>query len=176
MTGRYNRHTGFIVFAVVAFMVGLSFAAVPFYRIFCQRTGYGGTTQRAAAAPGKILGRVVTVEFDGNVARGMNWRFAPQQRQVDVRLGQKMLVAFNAENLSDQTVTGTATYNVTPEKVGRYFKKIQCFCFSQQTLKPHERVQMPVLFFVDPALNADPQMDTVNTITLSYTFFVQTPE
>jgi cytochrome c oxidase assembly protein subunit 11 len=168
-----NIRTGLTVLAVVAVMLGLSFAAVPFYKVFCRVTGYGGTTQVAVTAPAvdQIINRIVTVKFNSEVARGMPWRFAPQQREIAVKLGSKVLVAYNAENLSDRAITGMAVYNVTPEKAGRYFKKIQCFCFNQQTLKPHEKVNMPVLFFVDPALDKDPELNDLTTITLSYTFF-----
>jgi cytochrome c oxidase assembly protein subunit 11 len=166
-----NTRTGLAVLFVVALMAGLSYAAVPFYRIFCQITGFGGTTQVAGAAPDKVVDRIVRVRFSGNVSRGMPWRFAPQQQEIAVKLGQKAQISFNAENLSDRAIKGTAVYNVTPNKTGAYFRKIQCFCFTEQILKPHEKVAMPVIFFVDPAMARDPALDDVTDITLSYTFF-----
>jgi cytochrome c oxidase assembly protein subunit 11 len=172
-TKRRNIRTGFVILSVVLGMAALSYAAVPFYRIFCQVTGFGGTTQVAQAAPAKdkILDRIITVKFVANTARNMPWRFAPQQREIDVKLGQKVKISFNAENLSDRTITGTAVHNVTPLKAGVYFEKIECFCFTEQVLKPHEKAILPVVFFIDPALNKDPALDDVTTITLSYTFF-----
>ena len=172
-TMQKNTRTGLVILLVVLGMVGMSFAAVPLYRVFCQATGFGGTTQVSLAAPAKdkIVDRVITVKLTGNVARDMPWRFAPQQREIAVKLGQKVTVAFNAENPSDLTITGTAVHNVTPNKAGVYFRKIQCFCFTDQVLKPHEKAVLPVTFFVDPALDKDRGMDDVTTITLSYTFF-----
>jgi cytochrome c oxidase assembly protein subunit 11 len=168
-----NTRTGLAILLVVLVMVGMSFAAVPLYRIFCQSTGFGGTTQVSLAAPAKdkIVNRIITVKLTGNVARDMPWRFAPQQREIAVKLGQKVKINFNAENRSGLTITGTAVHNVTPNKAGVYFKKIQCFCFTDQVLKPHEKAVLPVIFFVDPALDKDRGMDDVTTITLSYTFF-----
>lgn len=156
--------------ATVALMVGLSFAAVPLYRLFCQVTGFAGTTQIAAAAPGAVGSNVMTVRFDANVAPGLAWRFtAPEP--VEVRLGEERLVAFEALNISDEPLLGTATFNVTPLQVGRYFNKIQCFCFTEQLLLPGERKEFPVTFFVDPSITEDADGTGVSTITLSYTFF-----
>lgn len=156
--------------ATVALMVGLSFAAVPLYRLFCQVTGFAGTTQIAAAAPGAVGSNVMTVRFDANVAPGLAWRFtAPEP--VEVRLGEERLVAFEAINTSDEPLLGTATFNVTPLQVGRYFNKIQCFCFTEQLLRPGERKEFPVTFFVDPSIVEDTDGTGVSTITLSYTFF-----
>jgi cytochrome c oxidase assembly protein subunit 11 len=152
-------------------MVGMAFASVPLYRMFCQATGYGGTTQRAEKAPDKALDQTVVVRFDANVANGIGWAFLPEERQVTVKLGEIRMVKFIAENRTDTTTTGLATFNVTPGEVGQYFNKIACFCFSSQTLKPHERVEMPVTFFVDPALATDKENRYTDTITLSYTFF-----
>ncbi|MCP5432397.1 MAG: cytochrome c oxidase assembly protein [Alphaproteobacteria bacterium] len=152
-------------------MLGASFAAVPLYRMFCQVTGFGGTTQVATAAPDIVLDRKVVVRFDSNVSRELPWRFVPAQRSVKVRLGERTLVAYRATNLSDRPLVGTATFNVTPDKVGSYFDKLQCFCFTEQRLEPGETVDMPVTFFVDPALADDPLLDEVKTITLSYTFY-----
>lgn len=156
--------------ATVALMVGLSFAAVPLYRLFCQVTGFAGTTQIAATAPGAVGSNVMTVRFDANVAPGLAWRFtAPEP--VEVRLGEERLVAFEAINTSDEPLLGTATFNVTPLQVGRYFNKIQCFCFTEQLLLPGERKEFPVTFFVDPSIMEDADGTGISTITLSYTFF-----
>ncbi len=157
--------------AFVAFMLALSFAAVPLYRIFCQVTGFGGTTQRADRAADEMTARTVTVRFDGNVARGMAWEFRPLQTEVTARLGETKLAYFGAHNLGGESITGIASFNVVPEKAAVYFKKIECFCFSEQTLAANERVEMPVSFYVDPALASDPAARDVDTITLSYTFF-----
>ena len=168
---RKNARLGLIVLAVVFGMVGLSFASVPLYRLFCQVTGFGGTTQTAEALPAEILDRVVTIKFDGTTSRGMAWDFGPEQREINVQLGQRGVTAYEAHNPLKTASKGMATYNVTPLKAGKYFHKIQCFCFDEQVLKGGERVSMPVLFYVDPAMDGDPNMDDVNTITLSYTFF-----
>jgi cytochrome c oxidase assembly protein subunit 11 len=168
---RKNARTGLTVLAVVVGMVGVSFAAVPLYDLFCRVTGFGGTTQTAEALPGVVLDRTVTINFNADTDRGMPWNFEPEQRRIDVKLGQKGLTAYHAHNNATTPVTGTAVYNVTPLKAGKYFHKIQCFCFGEQTLKPGEDVAMPVMFFVDPKMNDDPNMDDVKTITLSYTFY-----
>lgn len=158
--------------AVAVFgMVGLSFAAVPLYRIFCQVTGYGGTTQRAEQGADRILDRVVTVRFDANVAKTLGWDFAPEQREVKVRLGETSQIAYRAHNRNATANTGSAVFNVVPEQAGSYFNKIACFCFTEQTLQPGQTVDMPVTFFVDPAILDDPDLADVHTITLSYTFF-----
>jgi cytochrome c oxidase assembly protein subunit 11 len=169
---RRNRRTAFAVLAVAAGMVGLAYAAVPFYQVFCKATGYGGTTQRAVAAPGQLAERVVTVRFNSDVAGDLPWRFAPEQRAVEVHLGEVKLAYFRAENRSDRPITGVAAFNVTPDKAGVYFDKIACFCFSQQTLQPGQKVDMPVSFFVDPKMLKDRNLDEVSEITLSYTFFL----
>jgi len=166
-----NARTGLIVLAVVFGMIAVSFAAVPMYRLFCQVTGFGGTTQTAEALPDRVLDRVVTVKFDGTTSRNMLWNFKPEQREINVQLGQRGVTAYKAHNPAKMASTGMATYNVTPLKAGKYFHKIQCFCFDRQVLQGGERVSMPVLFYVDPAMDDDPNMDDVNTITLSYTFF-----
>ncbi len=169
--GRRNRRTLIALVAVGVGMGGASFAAVPLYRLFCQVTGFGGTTQVAVTAPEAASDRVITVRFNADTAGGMPWRFAPAQREMRVRVGEVALARYVAENRSAATVTGTATFNVTPYKVGRYFSKVQCFCFDEQTLAPGERAEMPVTFFVDPEILDDPNASEVNTITLSYTFF-----
>jgi len=157
--------------AVIAVMIGLVAYSPTLYRLFCEATGFGGATQRAGADTGAVADRMVTVRFTTDVAPGLSWRFEPEQRQVRVRLGEEKLVFFSAENLTDEAIVGHATFNVTPTKTGRYFNKIQCFCFDEERLGPRQKVEMPVDFFVDPALTADPDTREVQTITLSYTFF-----
>lgn len=166
-----NQKTAMIVSAVVVGMIGLSFAAVPAYRAFCQVTGWGGTTQRAEAEAAQVLERKITVRFDSTVGNGLPWRFKPEQVSQSLRIGETGLAFYEAENLTDHPVTGRATYNVSPAKAGLYFRKIECFCFTEQTLQPGEKVSMPVTYFVDPELNNDKHLDDVQTITLSYTFF-----
>jgi cytochrome c oxidase assembly protein subunit 11 len=166
-----NRGVAAAVLGVVGAMAGLTAYSPTLYRLFCAVTGYGGTTQRADSSPGEVSDRVVTVQFDTNVAKDMPWRFAPEQDKVKVHLGEQKLVFFSAENLSDQPVVGHATFNVAPPTTGAYFKKIQCFCFEEERLEPHQKVDMPVVFFVDPAIAADPTTAPVEAITLSYTFF-----
>lgn len=170
-TGRV-RATALGAIAVIAVMIGLTAAAVPLYDLFCRVTGYGGTTQRAETLPGSTAETTVTVYFNADVARDLPWRFQPMQRRVEIRPGEQGLAFYEAENRSNQPVVGMATFNVTPHKVGIYFHKIACFCFEQQTLEPGERVEMPVSFFVDPAMLEDPATREVRQITLSYTFFV----
>jgi len=175
--GKGNLKTGVVLAGVVAGMVGLSFAAVPLYRIFCQVTGFGGTPQIVTEGSVETLDRRVTVRFNADTDRALPWYFKPEQRAVQVRLGEQSLAFYKARNLSDEAVTGTAVFNVTPEKAGQYFSKTACFCFTEQTLQPGESVDMPVAFYVDPRLNDDPSMATVETITLSYTFYeVAEPE
>ena len=157
--------------AVVGGMVGLSYAAVPLYELFCRVTGYGGTTQRAAAAPGTAIDRQVTVRFDANVMPGLPWRFRPLTREVTLKAGEVATVVYEAVNTASAETVGTSTFNVTPDETGAYFNKIQCFCFNEQALKPGERVEMPVVFFVDPAIDKDAILKGVHTITLSYSFF-----
>jgi len=151
-------------------MVGASFAAVPLYRIFCEATGFAGTPQRAEAGAERMLDNEIVVRFDGNVA-GLPWSFKPEVPQVSVKLGETTLVNFVAENSGDDEVTGTATFNVQPDIAGAYFNKIECFCFTEQTLKPGERLEMPVQFFVSPDLADDRELAGTRAITLSYTFF-----
>ncbi len=160
----------------VAAMVGMSFAAVPLYRIFCQATGYNGTVRKAESAPKGTVDRWVTVRFDANVGNGLGWAFRPEQRAVKVKLGAPTTVKFIAENRLDKTITGSAVFNVSPDDVGAYFNKIACFCFTQQTLKAGESEELPVTFFVDPAMVSDSELDTTDTITLSYTFYPATPD
>jgi cytochrome c oxidase assembly protein subunit 11 len=158
--------------AVVTLMVGASYAAVPFYNWFCRTTGFNGTTQVATSAPSAApLARKITVRFDSNVAAGLPWKFEPEQTEIDVNIGQVVTVYYNVTNRSARTTTGQAAYNVAPLTVGAYFQKINCFCFTEQTMAPGEKRQMPVVFYVDPSLAADHDNDGLNTITLSYTFY-----
>jgi cytochrome c oxidase assembly protein subunit 11 len=168
---RRNGMTVTLLAAVVCGMVGLSFASVPLYRLFCQATGFGGTTQLAAAAPGAVADAVVMVRFDAATAPELGWEFRPLETAVKVHPGEQREVFFRATNRSSETVTGTATYNVTPTKTGIYFDKLQCFCFNAQQLGPGESRDMGVVFFVDPDLLTDPGTSDVRTITLSYTMF-----
>jgi cytochrome c oxidase assembly protein subunit 11 len=161
----------------VAVMVGVSFAAVPLYSWFCRTTGFGGTTQVAKIAPDQVSSRVITVRFDSNVAPGLPWSFEPERRTIDVRLGEVVTVYYAVRNESARVTTGQAGYNVTPPTVGAYFEKINCFCFTQQTLQPGEKRDMAVVFYVDAKLGKDTEQSAVNNITLSYTFFpVRVPD
>jgi len=170
-TPNRHRRLALVLVAGVAAMIGLTYASVPFYRIFCQVTGFGGYTQRADHAPSAALDRMVTVRFNADVNVGLPWLFAPLQREVRVHVGETGMAYFRAQNMAGRRVTGQATFNVTPDKAGLYFTKIACFCFNEQTLEPGQSVDMPVTFFVDPKLASDPKMADVQTITLSYTFF-----
>jgi cytochrome c oxidase assembly protein subunit 11 len=156
---------------LVAAMVGLSFAAVPLYRLFCQTTGYGGTPQRADKGADQVLDRIITVRFDGNVDPALPWRFAPEQRTMEVKIGETALAFFKATNRTQAPVTGTAVFNVSPEQAGIYFTKIECFCFTEQTLAAGASVDMPVTFFVDPKIVEDDDTKNIGEITLSYTFY-----
>ena len=168
-----KRGTAIALSSVVAGMVGLAFASEPLYRIFCEVTGYAGTTQVASTVKksNEISQRVVAVRFDANVNSKMPWTFKPVQREVKVRLGEQALAYFEATNDSDQPLVGTASFNVTPYKAAIHFNKIDCFCFTQQVLKSGETMKMPVTFFIDPELAKDSNADDLRTITLSYTFF-----
>lgn len=156
---------------VAVTMGALSWAAVPFYNWFCQVTGYGGTPSVRTAATGEVLQEYVTVRFDSNVAPGMPWEFKPVQREMRLKIGETGMAFYEAYNPSDKPVAGTATYNVAPDLAGYYFTKIQCFCFTEQVLQPGERVEMPVVFYVDPEIVNDPDAARIRNITLSYTFF-----
>lgn len=166
-----NRLVAGILVSVVAGMVGLSYASVPLYRLFCQITGYGGTTGRAAVAPTAAEGRIITVRFDANVHSDLPWVFKPTQREMKVRVGDTAQASYEARNISDSAVTGTSTYNVTPFKAGPYFSKVDCFCFTEQRLAPGQVASLGVSFFVDPEIFNDPKTREIKTITLSYTFF-----
>jgi cytochrome c oxidase assembly protein subunit 11 len=169
---RRNRITVLALMGVIGVMVGLDIAAVPLYRLFCAVTGYNGTTQRAAEAPtAEVSGKLVTVRFNADIAPDVGWEFRPLVASVQVHPGEERTVAYRAVNKSREGVTGTATYNVTPNKVGLYFEKIQCFCFTRQHLEPGESKDLTVTFFVDPDIATDPNTSDVDTITLSYTMF-----
>ncbi|MCI4660521.1 MAG: cytochrome c oxidase assembly protein [Neomegalonema sp.] len=167
------RRTTLRAVGLVLFMVGLSFASVPLYDAFCRVTGWGGTTQQADSAPEQMSERTVIVRFDANVNRALPWKFEPVQRQMTVHIGETGLAFYRATNNSDQPITGTAAFNVTPYEVGSYFTKIDCFCFTEQTLQPGETVEMPVTFYVDPEMLDDPERRDTSVITLSYTFYRQ---
>ena len=172
---RKNARTGMLAFAGALAMLGLGYAAVPLYDLFCRVTGFGGTTQVAteaeadrAAALG--VGREISIRFDASLARGVPWEFAPVQATDAVRIGQRDMAVYTARNLSSEPITGTATFNVEPAQAGAYFNKIQCFCFTEQTLEPGQEVSMPVLYYVDPAILDDEVIGDIEQITLSYTF------
>ena len=169
-----QRRTAFQLAGVALLMLSLSFAAVPFYDWFCRVPGYGGTPAAASAAPDTILDQTIRVRFDASKEAGMPWDFVPMQREMVVRYGEVGLAFYRAHNPTDRPVAGTASFNVTPDSAGGYFTKIDCFCFQQQTLQPGESVEMPVTFYVDPALTTDREGRFVRSITLSYTFH-QTP-
>ena len=166
---RHQRVAGLAVL-FVCFMTGVAWASVPLYRLFCSVTGLNGTTQRGLRAPGAVNAQV-RVDFDANVSPKLPWVFKPENPRELVDIGARDMVFFTATNRSAQPITGTATFNVTPANAGKYFTKIQCFCFTQQTLKPGETARMPVIFFVDPKMLADPDAKDIETITLSYTFY-----
>jgi len=172
---KLNRRVATYAAVFAAFMLAMGFASVPLYRMFCQVTGFGGTTQRANAAEAakvQVSDKRISVRFDGNVENGMPWKFGPEQVTEDMRIGERKIAYFTAENTSDHAITGIASFNVEPDLAGLYFKKIQCFCFNQQTLQPHEKVRMPVLYYVDPAILKDPESAATTQITLSYTFHI----
>jgi cytochrome c oxidase assembly protein subunit 11 len=166
-----NLRVAILAAGVAAGMVGMSYAAVPLYRLFCQVTGFGGTTQRAEAAPERATNSRVSVRFDANTSGNLAWSFHAVQTQMTVKVGEQNMAYYKATNVSDQPVTGTAVFNVTPVQAGAYFNKIQCFCFTEQTLEPGESIEMPVSFFVDPDMLDDPDTVNIKEITLSYTFY-----
>jgi cytochrome c oxidase assembly protein subunit 11 len=172
MTGRGNRRTLISLIAVLLVMGGLVAASVPLYRLFCAATGYEGTTQRASRAPTEeVKGKSVTVRFEAETAPDLPWEFRPEQRQVTVHPGEEKVISYRATNRSAEPISGRATYNVTPNKAGLYFDKLQCFCFSDQFLAPGQSAELSVSFFVDPGIVADANTQDVDTITLSYTMF-----
>lgn len=166
-----NLRTGAVLGLVAVGMVGLSFAAVPLYQLFCQVTGFAGTPQIAEAAPEKAIDRRFTIRFNANVNPDLDWSFRPAQQTMDVAAGEQALAFYVARNTGSRPVVGTATFNVTPEQAGGYFAKVACFCFTEQVLAPGERIDMPVSFYVDPDVVNEKSMDGVTSITLSYTFF-----
>ncbi len=169
---KQNRRTALYASAVIVGMLGLTAASVPLYDLFCRVTGYGGTTQIAAAAPDSVKDHTIRVSFNADRQPDLPWRFQPMQRRMEVKVGENHLAFYEAENRSDVPIVGRAVYNVTPFKVGGYFAKMHCFCFEEQLLMPGERVEMPVSFFVDPAMLDDANARDVHEITLSYTFFM----
>jgi cytochrome c oxidase assembly protein subunit 11 len=174
---RRDLFVAFLCGGLVAVMVGLSFAAVPFYSWFCRTTGYGGTAQVAKSPPPQVGARTITVRFDSNVAAGLPWRFEPERRTIDVRLGEVVTVYYAVTNLAARVTAGQAGYNVSPPTVGGYFEKINCFCFTEQTMQPGEKRDMAVVFYVDPKLAEDSEQKNLDLITLSYTFYpVRVPD
>jgi cytochrome c oxidase assembly protein subunit 11 len=167
-----NGRTALFAALLACSMTGLAFASVPLYRMFCQATGFNGTTQRALAdqVPGDS-GHMISVRFDANHAQSLPWRFEPVDTHRNIAIGARNIALFTARNLSDHAVTGSATFNVTPIQAGQYFTKIQCFCFTEQRLSPGQEVNMPVVFFVDPRILDDPDTRNISEITLSYTFY-----
>jgi cytochrome c oxidase assembly protein subunit 11 len=170
-TSTNNRRVVFGCLGALFVMGAITAYSPTLYRMFCSLTGYGGTTQRAEGHSDKILDRTMTVRFDSNIARHLAWKFEPDVTKMDVKIGETSLAYFRVTNLSDKPVTGQAAFNVTPEIMGIYFKKIACFCFNEQTLKPHETVEMPVTFFLDPKMVEDPDATILSEVTLSYTFY-----
>ena len=175
-TARANRRVGLLAGLMALSMIGVAYAAVPLYRLFCQVTGFGGTTQTAVAAPTAdqlvaVAGRTIKVRFDSNIAPGLSWRFRPKANEVSIPIGEKRLAYYTASNTGNAAVTGRAVYNVSPDVAGRYFIKIDCFCFTEQTLKAGETVDMPVSYYIDPAIMDDPVARKIDEITLSYTFY-----
>jgi cytochrome c oxidase assembly protein subunit 11 len=162
------------IFGLVGLMIGLAFASVPLYDLFCRTTGFAGTTQVSDSAPNEdeILNRKITIHFNSDTNTNLNWDFQPEQREITINIGQQGFINFIAKNNGDQPSVGTAVYNVTPAKAGKYFHKTQCFCFDSQLLTPHQEMNMPVVFYIDPKIANDRNMDDVKTITLSYSFFV----
>ncbi len=178
MTQANNLKTAIMAGGLAIGMVGMGFAAVPLYRIFCETTGFGGTTMRvseAQAATIKDTSKPITIRFDANHRSDLPWEFKPERSTNNITVGAKSMAIYTAKNLSDQPVTGTATFNVTPEQAGKYFTKVQCFCFTEQTLTPGQQVRMPVLYFVDPKILDDPNTKDIEEITLSYTFYPVDP-
>ncbi len=177
-TNRAKRRTALISAGIALAMIGLAYASVPLYRMFCQVTGFGGTTgvAEAAALPSAdqlraLAGRTIKVRFDANVAPEVAWKFAPKVNDITVKIGQKNMAYFTARSMASVPTTGHAGYNVSPDTAGKYFRKIECFCFTEQTLKAGQSVEMPVIFFIDPSILDDPDAKNIDEITLSYTFF-----
>jgi cytochrome c oxidase assembly protein subunit 11 len=169
--GASHRAVALTCAAIVLSMAGLSFAAVPLYSLYCRVTGYAGTTQRVEKPSTTVLDRTVTVHFDANVATGLPWFFQPEQRKMQVKIGENTLAFYKAVNNSDHPITGTAVFNVTPDSVGLHFNKVQCFCFTEQTLEPGQSVDMAVSFYIDPNFVEDDDTKNISELTLSYTFY-----
>ena len=169
--GAKHRKVGLACAAMAAGMVGMAYAAVPLYKIFCQTTGYGGTPQVAISPSDTVLEQRITMRFDANVSKDLAWKFEPVERKIDLRIGENRITNYRATNISDKPLSGTATFNVSPEVAGIHFNKIECFCFTEQTLQPGESVEMPVSFFVDAGIVDDPSASAVKELTLSYTFY-----
>ncbi|PCJ88814.1 MAG: cytochrome c oxidase assembly protein [Hyphomicrobiales bacterium] len=168
---RRHKMTAAICVVFLSSMLGMAYAAVPLYKLFCQVTGYGGTTRVAEVGSDIILDREITIRFDANVAGGLPWEFKPVTRKLTMKIGELGEASYSFTNLGSTHTTGTSTFNVTPQSVGAYFNKLECFCFTEQPLSAGEKVEMPVVFFIDPAIADDPNLDSIKTITLSYTFF-----
>ena len=178
-TQKRNQRTGIYVGLIGLAMLALGYASVPLYDLFCRVTGYGGTTQISDAATAetvKVSGKVMSVRFDSNISSALPWDFQPEQVTDRVSVGARDMAIFLAHNRSDQPITGTATFNVTPVQAGKYFNKVQCFCFTEQTLQPGQTARMPVLYYIDPAILDDPDTNNINEITLSYTFYPVDPD
>ncbi|MTI42946.1 cytochrome c oxidase assembly protein subunit 11 [Roseibium hamelinense] len=174
--GKSNLKVALACTGMFTFMIGAAYAAVPLYDLFCRVTGFGGTTQVAEYESDRVIDRKITIRFDGNVNGKLPWSFKPEQRTVTLKMGETGQLSYVAMNTGDMPTVGTSTFNVTPLEAGSYFNKIQCFCFTEQALEPGENIDMPVVFFVDPDMNDDPDLAHVKEITLSYTFFpVETP-
>jgi len=177
-SSRKKRGNGVVVGACLAFaagMLGMAYAAVPLYDMFCRVTGYNGTTQRVEQASDVILDQKIRVTFDANTAAGLPWEFKPVQREVEVRIGETVQIMYRAKNISSKPSTGQATFNVTPMEAGAYFNKLECFCFTETTLQPGEEMEMPVVFFVDPEIVKPVETRDIKTLTLSYTFYPREP-
>ena len=171
-----NANIAVLCLSLVAGMAGLAYASVPLYKLFCQVTGYGGTTKAVESADGiNVIDRDIKVRFDANISPDLAWDFRAMQRDVTIKLGEQKQISYVARNLSDKPLTGSATFNVTPQSAGAYFNKMQCFCFTETTLQPGEELEMPVVFFVDPELIDEVETKNIHTITLSYTFFPKEP-
>ena len=166
-----NTRVALMAASVVVAMVGASYAAVPFYKAFCQATGFGGTTQRASRAPDQATDQDIIIRFDANTSSGLSWKFNPRQTTMTVKVGAQAMAYFDANNSGAKEETGSAVFNVTPPQAGAFFNKIQCFCFTRQTLKPGQAAEFPVVFFVDPAILKDADAKGIHEITLSYTFY-----
>lgn len=175
-TANKNGRMAMTIAGVAVGMVGMAYAAVPLYDLFCKVTGYGGTTQQVDVGSDVVIDREIKVRFNAAVHRDMPWNFKPVQISQKMHIGEQQLAYYEAYNPTDKTIVGTATYNVTPHKAGEYFAKIDCFCFTEQELKPGERISMPVVYFIDPLIDEDRNLDEVSEVTLSYTFFVKDVE